>query len=65
MSCRADIPFGLMFDCFDFLLDIFLDRVHLVVLDIPLVSQVDELLCWFFHEFVFVDLNAQTGEELY
>ena len=42
-----------------------MDRVDLVVLEIPLVPQVDELLCWFFHGFVFVDLNAQTGEELY
>ncbi len=65
MFCRADFTPVFMFDCFDCLLDLVLDWVDLVVLEIPLVPQIDELLCWFFHGLIFVDLNAQTGEELY
>ncbi len=63
MFGRAHVPFDLVFHCFDCFGDLLLDWVDLVVLQIPIVSQVLELLSWICHILVLVDLNAETGEE--
>ena len=60
----ADVPFDLVFHFFDCFRDLLLDWVDLVVLQIPIVSQVCELLSWIIHRLVLVDVNAETGEEL-
>ena len=64
MFGRADVPFDLVFHCFDLFRDLLLDFVDLVVLQIPIVNLVCELLSWILHRLFFVELNAETVEEL-